>query len=70
MERKDAAVIAHRNHFFHEYEQNKSFASKLKFKQSSNRWKRVLEAAKRAYANKTKHSITFQKLGSRDLVNC
>ena len=27
--------------------------------------KRVLEAAKVAYANKTKESITFQKLGSR-----
>ena len=32
----------------------------------SNRCKRVLEAAKLAYANKTKESITSQKLGSRD----
>ena len=31
-----------------------------------NRCKRVLEAAKLAYANKTKGSITFQKLGSCD----
>ena len=33
---------------------------------ASNRCKRVLEAAKLAYANKTKESITSQKLGSRD----
>ena len=40
--------------------------SKVKFRQVSNYWKRVLEAAKLAYANKTKESITSQKLGSRD----
>ena len=34
--------------------------------QASNRCKRVLEAAKFAYATKTKESITSQKLGSRD----
>ena len=33
---------------------------------ASNRCKRVLEAAKLAYATKTKESITSQKLGSRD----
>ena len=33
---------------------------------ASNRCKRVLEAAKLAYANKTKESITSQKLGSWD----
>ena len=32
---------------------------------ASNHYKRVLEAAKLAYANKTKDSITSQKLGSR-----
>ena len=47
-------------------EQNKSSESKIKFRQASNRCKRVLEAAKLAYANKTKESITSQKLGSRD----
>ena len=36
------------------------------FKQASNCCKRVLETAKHAYANKTKESITSQKLGSRD----
>ena len=38
----------------------------MKFRQASNRCKRVLEAAKLAYATKTKESITSQKLGSRD----
>ena len=38
----------------------------MKFRQASNRCKRVLEGAKLAYANKTKESITSQKLGSRD----
>ena len=48
------------------YQQNKSSESKVKFRQASNRCKNVLEAAKLAYANKTKESITSQKLGSRD----
>ena len=48
------------------YQQNKSSESKIKFRQASNRCKRVLEAVKLAYANKTKESITSQKLGSRD----
>ena len=33
---------------------------------ANNRCKRVLEAAELAYANKTKESITSQKLNSRD----
>ena len=48
------------------YHREKSSDSKVKFRQASNRCKRVLEAAKLTYANKTKESITFQKLGSRD----
>ena len=48
-----AAVIVHRNHFFHLYQIEKSSDSKVKFTQASNRCKRVLEAAKLAYANKT-----------------
>ena len=62
-----AAAIVHRNHFFHLYQREKSSDSKVKFRQASNHCKRVLEAAKLAYANKTKESITSQKLGSRDL---
>ena len=61
-----AAAIVHRNHFFPLYQQNKSSKSKVKFRQASYRYKRVLEAAKLAYANKTKESIISQKLHSRD----
>ena len=61
-----AAAIVHRNHFFRLYQQKKSSESKVKSRQASNRCKRVLEAAKLAYATKTKESITSQKLGSRD----
>ena len=43
-------------------QQNKSSASKVKFRQTSNCCKRVLKAAKLTYANK-KESITSQKLG-------
>ena len=60
------AAITHGNHFFHLYQQNKFSESKVKFRQSSNRCKRVLEAAKLAYDFKTKESITSQKLGSWD----
>ena len=50
-----AAVVAHRNHFFCLYQKGKSAASKVKFRQASNHCKRViLDAAKLAYANKTR----------------
>ena len=48
------------------HQNDKSSDSKVKFRQAINRCKRVLEAAKLAYANKTKESITSQKPGSRD----
>ena len=48
------------------YQKEKSSDSKVKFRQASNCWKRVLEAAKLAYDDKTKQSITFQKFGSCD----
>ena len=47
------------------YGKAKSSDSKVRFRQASNHCKRVLEAVKPAYGNKTKESITFQKLGSR-----
>ena len=50
----------------HLYQKDKSSDSKVKFRQASNHYKRVLEATKFAYANKTKESITSQKLGSQD----
>ena len=46
------------------HQQNKSSESKIKFRQASNCCKRVLEAAKHAYAIKAKESIISQKLGS------
>ena len=52
--------------FFVFYKKDKSSDSKVKLSQASNRCKRVLEAAKLAYANKAKESITSQKLGSWD----
>ena len=48
------------------YQQNKSSKSKVKLRQANNCCKRVLEAAKLAYANKTKEYITSQKLDARD----
>ena len=46
-----AAAIVHRNHFLCLYQREKSSDSKAKFRQASNHCKRVLEAAKLAYAN-------------------
>ena len=59
-------AIAHRNDFVRLYQKEKSSDSKLKFRQTSNHCRWVLEAAKFAYANKAKQSITSQKLGSCD----
>ena len=60
-----AAAIVHRYHFFHFYHREKSSDSKVKFKQASNCCKRALEAAKLAYANKTR-VYYFQKTCSHD----
>ena len=59
-----AAIIC--NYFFRLYLKDKSFESKANFRQASNHCKKILKAAKRAYSNKTKESITFQKHGSQD----
>ena len=58
--------MVHRNHFFRLHQKNKSSKTKVRFRQASNRCKKVLEAAQLAYANKAEESITSQKLGSRD----
>ena len=63
-----ADAIVYRNHFFHLCQQNKSSESKVKFRQASNYFKRVPEAAKLVYANKTKEYITSMKLGSLDFL--
>ena len=62
-----AAAIVHRNHFFRLYQKDKSSDFKVKFRQTSNRCKRVLEAAKLTYFNKTKESIISWKPGSLDI---
>ena len=54
-----ATVVAHRNHFFRLHQKEKSSASKVKFRQASNRCKRVLKAAKLTYANKKKRVHYF-----------
>ena len=61
-----AAAIVHRNHFFRLYQKDKFSVPKVKFRQASNRCKGVLEAAKVEYTNKSKESISSQKLGSHD----
>ena len=61
-----AVVIAHRNHFFGLYQQNKSFASKGKFRQASNRCKRVLDAANLLMLIKQKSLSVPTKLDSHD----
>ena len=61
-----AAAIVHRNQFFCLCQPNKSSKSKAKFRQASNTCKRNLEAAKFAYATKTKAFITSQKLGFKN----
>ena len=60
------AAIVHRNYFFRLYRKDKSSEYKIKFRQDSNRCKRVLEAAELVYANKTIDSITSHKLCSRN----
>ena len=64
------AAIVHRNHFFCLHQQSKSFKSKVKFRQSSNRWKKVLEAAQLAYANKTRVHHFPETWLSVLLANC
>ena len=63
-----ATTIVHGNHFFRLYENDKSSYSKVKFRHVSNCCKQALAAAKLAYGNKTKESITSQKLGFCDFL--
>ena len=49
------------------YEQKKYSESKVKFREASNSCRKVLEASKFTYANKTKNFITSKKLGYRDV---
>ena len=60
-----AAARVHGKHFFCLHQKDKSSDSRVQFRQA-NHCKRVFEAAKLAYANKKKESITSQKLCSQD----
>ena len=62
------AAIVHRNLFFRLHQKNKSSESKVKFRHAGNCCKRDLKAAKLAYANKTKETITSKKLGCLDFL--
>ena len=53
-------IEIYRNHFFCLCQKDKFSESKVKFRQASNRFKRVLEAAKLAYVNKTNQYIISQ----------
>ena len=64
-----AAAIAHGNNFFCLYQQNKSSESKVKLRRTSNHFKRVLESAKLAYADKTKECHFPETWLLRLLVN-
>ena len=59
-----AAAIVHRDNIFRLYKQNESSESKVKFRKAINCYKKVLQAVKLAYANRTKESITSPKLSS------
>ena len=65
-----AAAIVHRNHFFRLYQKDKSSESKVKFRQAINCCKRVLEAARLAYANKTRVHHFPETWLSGLLANC
>ena len=45
---------------------NKFFEFKVKFREASNFCERVVKAAKLEYGNKTRESITFQALATRN----
>ena len=56
-----AAAIVHKNHFFRLYQQNKFSEPKVKFRQTSNHCKRVLEAVKLAYMLIKQKSLSLSR---------
>ena len=61
-----AAAIAHRNHFFHSYHQNRCSDTKAAFRTARNHCKRILRNAKDSYAQSVKSRVAEQRLGSRE----
>ena len=61
-----ASAIAHRNHYFHIYQKEKTDEAKSSFRTASNNCRRVIERAKSQYAENTQKSIATQRIGTRD----
>ena len=61
-----AAAIAHRNHFFHLYHQNRSDETKAAFKTARNQCKRILRNAEQSYAESIQTRIGEESLGSKE----
>ena len=61
-----AAVISHRNHYFHLYRRDPSNNNKRLFTTARNHCKRVLSNAKLEYAQMIQNRVASQKVGSRD----
>ena len=58
-----ASAIAHRNHYFKQYQVQGSLESKCLFHKASNFWKGVPEDAEQQYAASVADSIVTQRLG-------
>ena len=63
-----AAVISHRNHYFHQFHRDGSREAHHQFRLAMNNCKKVLENAKRNYAESVQESISTQRLGCRDFL--
>ena len=61
-----AAAIAHRNHFFHLYHQNRCAANLEAFQRARNQCHKVLRDAKTSYAESVQTRIEQERLGSRE----
>ena len=61
-----AAVIVHRNHYFHQYHTNVTPENKKLFCDSRNHYKRALKDARSNYAETTRRSVASQLNRSRD----
>ena len=63
-----AAVIVHINYFFHLHQKDKSSGFKVKFRQASNRCKRVLEAPKLAKSPSLPRNLALVTFGELLIV--
>ena len=61
-----AAAIAHRNHFFHLYHQNRTDETEAEFKRARNHCKRILRNAQQSYAESIQARIGQETLGSKE----